>query len=405
MAVSSSSNAHRQMNIQNTWLNRWIYYLTASLMYAAVLLRSIIGYQGSPQFGLVMVLLLAWAIIFLGDVLLVSHRLWVSTVLVALEILIILSLLLITHSIRSDLFAFLFGITAMQVMQRHSPQVTAAVLALSALLTFLSLFQLFGILQAMALTLVYTALGIFLATYIWTTRQTRSIQKRYQVLSAELQEANTRLESYTDKAQKLTTSRERQRLARELHDSVTQTIFSMTLATQTARMSMNRDRRQVAAQLDRLDYLAQSALSEMQALVSHLNPEDMPGDFLEELRQHLAEREHVDNLKVTLEVDGDNSLTLAEEANLYRIAQEALNNIVKHACATTAILRLHLKEPFCMEIEDHGIGFDPNGINSSSKIGLVGMRERATEIGWNFEVESSSGRGTLIQVRKGTRQK
>ena len=287
-------------------------------------------------------------------------------------------------------------------MQRHTPKFAAAMIGLSALITFFSLFQLFGILQALALTFVYTALSAYLATYIWATRQGQSIQKQYKVLASELQEANIKLDSYTRKAKLLTMSRERQRLARELHDSVTQTIFSMTLATQTARMAMKRDKKQLAAQLDRLDYLAHSALSEMEVLVSHLVPEDQYEDFSKELNKHLAEREKVDNLKVALEVEGNQPLTLAEETSLYRIVQEALNNIVKHGQTTTAVLRVHLIEPLFMEVEDHGVGFDPNNFTASGKMGLAGMHERAKEIGWILEVESTFGRGTLIRVRKGT---
>ena len=338
----------------------------------------------------------------MGNELLTRYLPWVSTLLVGLEILIVLSLLLISNSIRSDLFAFLFAITGMQAMQRQSPKFTTILIGLSALMTFFSLFELFGALQALALTFVYTALSAFLATYIWTSRQGRAIQERHEVLAGELREANTKLNRYTRKAQELTISRERQRLARELHDSVTQTIFSMTLATQTAHMSMKRDKNQVATQLDRLDYLAQSALSEMQALVSRITSEDRHGNFLEKLKQHLVERERVDNLKVALQVEGDQSLTITEETGLYRIAQEALNNIVKHAHSTAAVLRLHLIEPLFMEVEDRGVGFEPMSNATSGKMGLAGMGERAAEIGWTIEMKSAPGQGTLIRVAKGT---
>jgi signal transduction histidine kinase len=310
-------------------------------MYAAVFIRSVIGFQKAPQFGLIITLLLAWALVFIGSDLLARRYPLLSSALIGLEIVIILSLLLMTHSIRSDLFAFLFAITGMQVMQRHTPRVTAIVIGLSASLTFLSLFQLFGILQALALTMVYTALSIFLAAYVWATRQSKAIQKHQQALTSELQDANQKLDSYSHQAHQLAASRERQRLARELHDSVTQTIFSMTLAVQTARMSMRRDRRQVATQLDRLDYLTHSALAEMQTLISQLTPEDRDGGFIELLQQHLAERGRLENLSVKLDVEGDQVLNSVEQSSLYRIAQEALNNIVKHSRVNSAFMRLH----------------------------------------------------------------
>ena len=389
------------MNVQYSWLYRWIYYLAASLMYLAVLLRSIIGFQGSPQVSIVLMLVIGWGLIFLGSELLTRHLPRVSLIFAGLELFIILSLLLITHSIRSDLFAFLFAITAMQVMQRHPPRVTAIVICLSALMTFFNLFQLFGILQALALTMVYTALGIFLAAYVWATRQSQAIQEHQQALAGELQDVNKKLDIYSHQAKQLAESRERQHLARELHDSVTQTVFSMTLAVRTARMSMQRDRRQVASQLDRLDHLSRNALTEMQALIYQLTPEDRSGGFAEVLQRHLVERERLENLSVKLVVEGDQTLNSFEQSCLYRIAQESLNNIVKHSRVNSAVLRLHLTEPLCMEIEDGGVGFDPESITADGKIGLAGMRERAAEIGWKIEMQSMPGRGTIIRVRKG----
>ncbi len=402
MSASPSLTVLKSLNTKNAWLHRWIYFLTAGLMYMAVFLRSVIGYEQSPQLGLIITLLLVWALIFIGSVFSASRYPRISSALIGLEVFIILSLLLMTHSIRSDLFAFLFAITGMQVMQRHTPRITAIVISLTAIMTFLSLFQLFGVLQALALTLVYTALGIFLAAYVWATRQSLAIQEEQQALTSELQDANQKLELYSHQAQQLAATRERQRLARELHDSVTQTIFSMTLAVQTARMSMRRDRKQVAAQLDRLDHLSRNALTEMQALISQLTPDDRSVGFVEILRHHLAERDRLENLSVELLSEGDQILSPAEQSSLYRIAQEALNNIVKHSQVNSAVLRLHLSEPLWMEIEDHGVGFIPDNITNGGKLGLAGMRERAGEIGWTIEVQSAPGRGTIIRVRKGT---
>lgn len=401
MSASSSTNSFSRMNMKNTWLRRWIYLLAAGFMFAAVLLRSILIFQVSPLLGVILIVLLAWLLIFLGSTLLARRYPWASALLIGLEILFILSLLLLTHSVHSDFFAFLFAITGMQVMQQYTPRGTAVVIGFSALLTFFSLLQPIGDLQALALTLAYTALSVFLAVYIGSTRRAWVIQERQHALTGELLEANHKLESYTHNAQRLATSRERQRLARELHDSVTQTIFSMNLAAQSARLLLNRDHQQVAAQLDRLDYLAESALSEMQVLISQLAPETRSGSFLDALQQHLADRQRLDGLSASLEVEGNQPLNPAEEASLFRIAQEALNNIVKHARTTTAVLRLHLAEPFWMEVEDRGAGFDPQRAKGGGRVGLAGMRERAAEIGWIFEAESTPGRGTCIRVKKG----
>ncbi len=289
-------------------------------------------------------------------------------------------------------------------MQLYTPKVTAVLIGLSALLTLISLIQPLGVLQALALMFVFTAGSVFLAVYIGSARRARLIQHQQQTLVKELQEANYQLESYAQQTRFLAAGRERQRLARELHDSVTQTIFSMTLTTQSALLVLDRDRQQVVAQLDRLDQLAQSALTEMQVLISELAPETPSGGgFLAALKQHLEDRHRLDNLSVTLAVEGDRRLDLAEEASLFRIAQEALNNVVKHAGTSEAALRLHLAEPIWMEIEDCGAGFDPQQAISGGRVGLAGMRERAAEIGWTLAIESAPGQGARIRVEKGAK--
>ena len=204
-----------------------------------------------------------------------------------------------------------------------------------------------------------------------------------------------------EQVRQLAAERERQHLARELHDSVTQTIFSMTLTTQSALLLLDRDRQQVAGQLHRLNQLVQSALADIQMLVSELASDARAGSgFVANLQQHLADRQRLDNLCVTLKIEGNQALRAEEEAGLFRIAQEALNNIIKHAGVSQATLRLHLVDPFWMEIEDGGTGFDSQQARGGGRVGLTGMSERAAEIGWIFWVESCPGQGTRIRVEK-----
>jgi signal transduction histidine kinase len=386
---------------KNTWLHRWIYLLAVNFMFVAALLRAVLVYQNSPLLGIVLILLAAFLVACIGSILLAGKLPWASAGLIGVEMLLILAMLLLT---RSDFFAFMFAITGMQVMQHYTPKTAAAVIALSALLSLSILIQPSGVVQALALTLAFAALSTFLAAYIASTRRARLIQERQQILVGELREANRKLEIYSQQVQQLAAGRERQRLARELHDSITQTIFSMTLATQSALLLLDHDRPQVSAQLDRLDQLAQGTLAEMQVLISELTPEVHPGgSFLAALEQHLSERQQLNGLDVSLEVTGSEQLDPAEEASLLRVAQEALNNIVKHAHISQAVLRLHLAEPFWMEIEDSGAGFDPQQPMGSERLGLAGMRERVSEIGWTQEIDSAPGRGTRIRVQKGVK--
>jgi len=367
-------------------------------MFAATTLRAYLIYKPTPAVGRVLFFLGIWLLLLLGNIWLSRRFPWSTIIFLSLETGIVLYGLLDSGQ---DFLAFLFAIISMQAMQQYSPRLVVSMIALFAVMTYFSLVDSGGALQALAFSLIYPALCAFMAAYIWSTRRAEVIEKQQQSLVGELEVANRQLESQARQQEQLVAVHERQRLARELHDSVTQTIFSMTLTTQSALLLLERDRTQVSAQLDRLDQLAQSAQGEMQVLISQLAPPaGGGGSFVSSLQKHLEERQRLNNLSVELDLTGSQPLEPAEEAGLFRIAQEALNNIVKHAGVSQAVVRLHLAEPFWMEIEDCGAGFDPQNTGGSGKMGLAGMRERAAEIGWSLEVVSSPGKGTRIRIER-----
>lgn len=367
-------------------------------MFAGALLRSLLVYQGSASLGRILLLLLVWLLLFLGGAILFPRFPKLSSFVILLETGLVVLLLLL---IQADYFAILFAILGMQVMQHFPARLGAAFIGLSAVLTFLALLQPYGALQAVALAVAFSAVSVFAGAFIQASRRARALQEKNRILVGELQEANRQLEASTRRMQELAAARERQHLARELHDSITQTIFSMNLTTQSTRLLLEREPPKVAAQLERLTQLTHSALAEMQVLISRLAPEQASsGGLLATLQQHLAGRQELENLSVSLEVEGSEALSPAEEQGLFRIAQEALNNIVKHAGVTRASLRLHLGIPPWLEIADQGAGFDPGQARDGGHVGLAGMRERAAGIGWSLQVESTPGRGTRIRVTK-----
>jgi signal transduction histidine kinase len=259
----------------------------------------------------------------------------------------------------------------------------------------------YGTIPTIALTLIYTAGNVFFSTYTLAMRRAQAAREQNQALALELQDTNHQLDAYSTQLAQLAVARERNRLARELHDSVTQTVFSMTLTTQSALLLLDRDLTQVGFHLERLNQLARSALAEMQVLISELKPDKAAKEGLVPvLRRHLAGSRLPENLSVSLEVEGDQRLEFAEEQSLFHIAEEALNNIVKHAQTSQAQIRLHLAEPFWMEIVDQGQGFNLQQAQNSGRIGLSSMHERALEIGWDLQVITSPGAGTCIRVEK-----
>ena len=377
---------------------QWIFFLVAGCFYGAVFLRTFLRFQHSSEIFLLLGLQLLNMALAAGESS-ISRR-WKSyfPVYLVLEVILVYYLLSLPDS--ADFFGILLVVPTMQIMLRYDSPLGWLWIAACAFLMGFSYYRFFGA-QIVAVAVVNTAGNIFFGSYALSTRRAQLAHVQNQALALELEGANHQLRDYLVKLEQLTVAKERNRLARELHDSVTQTVFSMTLTIQSALLLYERDPGQVEPQLERLSQLANRALSEMQILIAELRPEkEGQGGLLPALQKHLADCQSQQDLAVVLDVEGNGSLNSSEEQGLYRIAQEALNNVVKHAHTQQAHLQLHLSEPFWMEIADQGQGFTLEGASGRGKIGLHSMQERAAEIGWDLKIISSPGSGTRVRVEK-----
>lgn len=207
---------------------------------------------------------------------------------------------------------------------------------------------------------------------------------------------NARL--YTQ-AQQAAMLEERQRLARELHDAVTQTLFSASLIADVLPRTWEKDPQKGRQQLEEVRLLTRGALAEMRTLLLELRPEALADarmdDLLGQLGRVLTGRT---DAQVTLESEGQAPLPPAVKAALYRIAQEALNNIARHADATQVEIRYHEEAQLArLSIRDNGCGFDANSV-VRDHFGLQNMRERAAAIRARLGITSQPGAGTHIVV-------
>jgi PAS domain S-box-containing protein len=193
---------------------------------------------------------------------------------------------------------------------------------------------------------------------------------------------------------------ERQRLARELHDSVSQALYGITLGTKTARALLERNPEQVADSLEYVLSLATAGQAEMRALIFELRPESLKKEGLV-----AALEKQADALKARHGIDVVAALCNEPEASLevkeavYRIAQEALHNTVKHARASNVEIKMECTpEQITLEITDDGAGFEARD-DFPGHLGLRSMRERASHLGGVLEVDSSPGKGTYVCAR------
>lgn len=193
---------------------------------------------------------------------------------------------------------------------------------------------------------------------------------------------------------------ERNRLARDLHDAMTQTLFSLRLTLATATSALDADPAATAVHLRAAAALVELTFEELRTLVFELRPPSLAVDGLAEtVRKHLDIVGRAHGLAVRVSTRGDRRPGGAIEAAMYRIVQEAVTNIVRHAGASTIDLDLDLGDVASVRVHDDGVGFDPGARGIRTRhLGLTSMRERAQAAGGTCTIESWLGAGTTVLV-------
>jgi signal transduction histidine kinase len=202
-------------------------------------------------------------------------------------------------------------------------------------------------------------------------------------------------------AKELATLQERQRLAQNLHDAVNQSLFSAGLIAEVLPRLWDRDQDEARRALETLRGLTRGALAEMRALLAELRPTTLTDAELSDLL-HLLGNAFTGrtNIPVTVTVSGEGRLPGKTQVALYRICQEALNNIAKHAKASQVDIDVHhMSGGMELHICDNGCGFVTSELKPSGHFGLSMMRERAEAVGAVLTFASQPGKGTEITIR------
>ncbi|MEM8531400.1 MAG: sensor histidine kinase [Chloroflexota bacterium] len=203
-----------------------------------------------------------------------------------------------------------------------------------------------------------------------------------------------------EQAAQLATVEERNRLARELHDSVSQDLFSLNMLTAATKRLIATRPELAAEQLEEVQQTSQHALHELRGLIFALRPATLDDrglvHALRDLAQSVQERQ---NLKVDLHISGERWLPLESEQALFRIVQEALANVVRHSGVHHAQVKLHYNDQHVsLTVQDKGRGFETNVSRKPTSFGLTSMAERAEALGGQFEAQSAPNKGTTICV-------
>ena len=226
-------------------------------------------------------------------------------------------------------------------------------------------------------------------------------QELIELLAAHASIAITNARLY-EQSRELSILSERNRLALELHDVVSQKLFSVMLTAEAAATQMDRDLVAARAQIERLRELAREALDELRALILGLRPPELERDGLEgALRKEVEMIGAVHGTNVELQIEPGFSIETGDrEAALLRIAHEALHNAVRHARAEHVTVRVGgAAGGLVVEVTDDGIGFDPDRPDlRSMHLGLTSMEERARELRGRLRIHSKPGTGTTVRI-------
>ncbi|MFE1792361.1 GAF domain-containing sensor histidine kinase [Streptomyces sp. NPDC059525] len=205
-----------------------------------------------------------------------------------------------------------------------------------------------------------------------------------------------------ERSRELTIAEERSRLAHELHDAVSQKLFSLRLTAQAAAALVDRDPARAKGELQQVAALAAEAADELRAAVTELRPAALDEDGLvATLRNHVRVLDRAHTARVTFTCDGVRALPAAQEEALLRVAQEALHNALRHSGADRVEVTL-ARAPgggALLRVRDRGKGFSPPTVRKAGRhLGLVSMRDRAAGAGGRLEVRSEPGAGTTIEM-------
>jgi signal transduction histidine kinase len=228
---------------------------------------------------------------------------------------------------------------------------------------------------------------------------TEADRELIELLAAHAAIAITNARLY-EQSRELSILSERNRLALELHDAVSQKLFSLVLTAEAAATVVGKDAEAAGSQLARLQELAQEALEELRSLIFELRPPEVERDGLcGALRKQvglLAQRRP----GITLELDDELPGDPKRDAEVLRIAQEALNNVIRHAEAEHVGVRLASQDGrLVLEVEDDGVGFDPAAAGlRSRRLGLTSMEERARRLRGRLAIDSAAGAGTTVRL-------
>jgi signal transduction histidine kinase len=373
------------------------FYLVSLPLWAAAVLRSFDEEGDSSRLPITAPLLILYLALFLTEDLLSRRYTWYPRVYFALQLLMVFGLMVSQPDL--DFYPVLFLPVCAQValLPERRERRGWFVAIYSVMAIGLLLFQDFP--RSLALILLYGAGYLLITSYAMVTEQAETAEAQSRALVEDLRQANQQLTENAETIESLAVVQERNRLARELHDSVSQSLYGLVLSAEAARRNLAAGLTENSmTELDSMRETARAALAEMRLLIYELRPSEIEEHGLQRaLETRLLTVERRAGLQTSLDFGVTSDLPLRTEIELERIATEALTNAVRHAGASAVAVRL-LQDgsSIVLEVRDDGVGFDSAALDAG--FGVRGMRERAERLGGRFSINSGPISGTVVRV-------
>ena len=299
----------------------------------------------------------------------------------------VLVLLLLLDSDASDAFNFLFYILTFHAAVVLTTRAAAAWIVFYFLITS-SVSLISRGWDGLYAVFFYLAVFIVCAILGHTVQQTELTSERNQQLVDELKETQQKL-------QDLAVLEERNRLARDLHDSVKQQVFAISMQLSAARTALSESDKSYPSVLE-AERLAQQAGAELTTLIHQLRPPGLESKALTDaVREHVDEWSRQNKIETQMKINQNVSVNLQTEQALFRVLQEALANVARHSKADQVIVELRSEEDaVILAVEDNGIGFNEKQV--SKGIGLDSMQERLIAVNGKIEIISGKSQGTRV---------
>lgn len=377
----------------------FFFLVVCYLIWASVALRWITEFieHDHPLTQLVSGLLLLYAVLLGAEPFITRESTPRVHAYLALQTILVMTAILFFYEL--DFFALLLLPLAGQAVFLLPRRAAGIWIGIFGLANIFGQLQQFGWPEALSFILLYSGGLVFTAAFSILVIQSETARNQSEQYLEELRQAHEELRALSAQTEELAVANERNRLARELHDSVAQTLYGLTLQSEAASRNLKSGKIEVVdGYLHEIRQSARQTLQEIRLLIFELSPPILQKYGLAAaLQARLDGVERRSGIKTTIEIHPVERLPLKLETGLYRIAQEALNNALKHAQAGHVAVSLKQEQNrLVLEVMDDGIGFDTG--NPDGGIGLQGMQARVQEMDGEFWIESIPGQGTRVRV-------